>query len=244
MWYTVLVLALMAAPDPVRLGIVVLLFSRRQPLRNLFVYWLGALATGTVAALGMLLVLRNFAPIITEHMAAAAASSTVRHMQVVCGVLALPVAVLIARGFSLNQRAQLPVAAGGPPSLVLPENAPTPFSRLFGRVQNAVGGGCLWVAFGAGLGSGPPPVECTVAFTAISASGAAVGTQVGAVAAYLVVMLAIVEIPLISYLARPAETEAVMLQLRNWLQAHRRRFFAVIVAVAGVALMASGMGNA
>ena len=60
----------------------------------------------------------------------------------------------------------------------------------------------------------------------------------------MVVMLAIVEIPLISYLARPAKTEAVMLQLRNWLQAHRRRFFAVIVAVAGVALMASGMGNA
>jgi hypothetical protein len=81
-----------------------------------------------------------------------------------------------------------------------------------------------------------------VALTAIGASGAAVGTQASAVITYLLVMLALVEIPLVSYLVKPARTEAIMLQLVNWLRTHRRRNLAVVVAALGVALMASGIG--
>ena len=49
-----------------------------------------------------------------------------------------------------------------------------------------------------GLSSaGPTPIEYMVALTAILASGAAIGTQVSAAVAYMVVMLAMVEIPLV-----------------------------------------------
>ncbi|HWT81744.1 MAG TPA: GAP family protein, partial [Candidatus Methylomirabilis sp.] len=87
---------------------------------------------------------------------------------------------------------------------------------------------------------GPQPVEYLVALTAIGASGAAFGTQVSATGAYLLVMLVIVEIPLASYLVRPARTESAMLWLRDWLRTHHRRNLAVGVAVLGVALVASG----
>lgn len=242
MWGTVLVLGLMAVPDPFRLGVVLLLLSRPRPLPNLLAYWLGALATGAFAALGLLVLVRSFAPMVTERVASVVASSAVHHIQTVGGVLALLAAALIAVGFSVRQRTLLPIVGAGPPTVLLQPRTPTGLSRLKDRVQDALGGGSLWVAFGAGLGSGPPPIECLVAFTAISASGAAVGTQVSAVAAYFVVMLAIVEVPLIGYLARPARTELIMVQLSDWMRIHRRRIFAIIIGVAGVALMTGGIG--
>ncbi|EUA85215.1 hypothetical protein I551_8343 [Mycobacterium ulcerans str. Harvey] len=95
-----------------------------------------------------------------------------------------------------------------------------------------------------GLSSaGPPPVEYLVALTAIGASGAAMGTQLSATFVYLLVMLAIIEIPLIGYLVHPGRTEATMLWLRNWLRAHRRQIIAVAVGLAGIALVTNGMGT-
>jgi hypothetical protein len=101
----------------------------------------------------------------------------------------------------------------------------------------------LWVAFVAGIGSGPPPVEYPVALAALATSGAAIGTQISVAIAWIVVMLAVVEIPLISYLTTPAQTQAVMLQLHNWIGFRRRRILAVLVAVAGGLLVATGMGS-
>jgi hypothetical protein len=243
MWGTVLVLGLMAAPDPVRLGVVLLLLSRKRPLPYLLAYWLGTSAM-VLGVLLLLVLLRDFASTVSVHVAAAAASSTVRHIQVVGGLLALLIAGKIAKGVSVRQQARLLFAGGAPSTLLIQPSEPVPPSALLGRVQGALESGRLWVAFGAGLGTGPPPVECLVALTAIAVSRVSVGSQVGAAAAYIVVMLAFIEIPLISYLARPTQTEAVMLQLGEVLRLHRRRIFATIVAVAGVILLAGGLVGA
>jgi hypothetical protein len=56
--------------------------------------------------------------------------------------------------------------------------------------------------------------------------------------------LAVVEIPLVSCLATPAKTEAVVLQLQDWVRARRRRIVAVSIALAGVMLLATGIGSA
>jgi Sap, sulfolipid-1-addressing protein len=53
-----------------------------------------------------------------------------------------------------------------------------------------------------------------------------------------------VEIPLVSYLAKPAKTEAVVLLVRDWLRARSRQILAVGVAVMGVFLLSSAMGSA
>jgi hypothetical protein len=41
MWGSVLVLALLAALNPVRLGLALLVISRPRPVQNLLAYWVG-----------------------------------------------------------------------------------------------------------------------------------------------------------------------------------------------------------
>jgi hypothetical protein len=239
----VLVLALMAAIDPVRLGITALLISRPRPMCNLLLYWFGAMATGMTAVVSLLILLHHFAPTLIQTMPAALASSTARHVQITIGLFALPVAALIAAGFSVRP-ARVAMAGGDPSAQVLPPSAPTAFARLFGRVRDLLEGGPSWVAFVVGLGHGPPAEAYPVVLAVVAASGEAIGTQVSATVIYMVGMLAAVEIPLVSSLAAPARTHAVMLQLHDWMRTRRRRILAAMLAMAGVMLVATGVGSA
>jgi hypothetical protein len=215
---------------------------------NLLAFWLGGMATGIGAAMVVLVLLRDFASTAMQDMVSMAgsvvASSTGRQVQIAFGVLALLIAALIAVGFSVPKQARAPMPGGEPSALLLPSTA-TAFSRLLARTKDGLGARFPWVALMAGLSSaGPPPIEYMVALTAILASGAAIGTQLSAVVAFMVVMLAMVEIPLVSYLAKPAKTEAVVLLMRDWLRARSRQILAVGVAVIGVVLLSSAMGSA
>jgi hypothetical protein len=87
---------------------------------------------------------------------------------------------------------------------------------------------------------GPPLV--LLVDTTIVASGAAIGTQVSAAIAFVVGMLAVFEITLVSYLAAPAKTQAVLRPLHDWALAHRRQVLAAIFAVVGLFQLAKGMG--
>ncbi len=112
-----------------RLGIALLLISRPRPMRNPLAHWLGGMATGITAALGLLTLPRDVAPMIFQHMTAAAASSTARHIQIASGLIALSIAALIPVGLSARQRAQLAMCGGGPSAAVLPPSTPTAVSR-------------------------------------------------------------------------------------------------------------------
>lgn len=237
----VLVVAAMAAFDPVRLAITVLLISRPQPMRSLFAYWLGAVVMSMAAAVGLLTILRDLAPLYVRQVTSFAASPTGRHIQVAGGLLALLFALMMAVGFSANYRVPLPVPAG---DSLAPVRRPSTISRLLTRARDMLDGECLWVAFVAGLGSGPPPVEYAVVIVAIAASNAAIHSQVGLVVVFVVVMLAVVEIPLLScLLATPVKIQAFMLQLQYWVRFRRRRIVAVVLATAGVLLVTAGMGS-
>jgi hypothetical protein len=240
MWGTVLLVALMAAPDPVRLGVALLIISRPRPMRNLFMYWLGAMATGTITVLGLLTLLRSFAPTLAQELADAVASPTARHIQIVVGVVALVIAAMVTAGFSVHQRVPASVGAGGSSAVLLEPSTPSVSPRLSHRTENMLKGGSFWAAVVIGLGL--PPEHTAVVLTAILASEAAIGTQISAAVAFIVIMLALIEIPLLSYLFKPEKTQAAMLQLCNWVMFHRRRIIAAILAVAGVLLLASGMG--
>ena len=240
---TVLVLALFAAIDPVRLGIAALLVSRPRPMRNLLAYWFGAMATGITAVVGLLILLDDFAPTFMQSVSAALSSSTARQAQIAIGLFALPVAALIAVGFSAR-RAQVPMGDGDPSAQVLPQRKPNALARLFGRLQGLLEGGPLWVAFVVGLGHGPPAEAYPVVLAVITASGSAIGTRVSATIIFMVGLLAVVEIPLVSSLAAPARTQVVMLQLHDWVRTRRRRIFATMLAAVGVMLVATGVGSA
>ena len=109
---TVLLLALLTAADPVRLGIVVLLTSRPRPMLSLFGFCVGATTTFTACVVCLLLLLRNFGQMIAQGLMSAGASSTARHLQIAGGLLALLLATLIAVGLlaRLRARVSMPVA--------------------------------------------------------------------------------------------------------------------------------------
>jgi Sap, sulfolipid-1-addressing protein len=242
MWGTVLVLAFMAAIDPVRTGITLLLISRPRPMLNLLAFWLGGMATGITAAVALLRLLRDFLPMVTREVTATVAIFTRAPAQIIIGVLML-LAALITAGRSARQPAGVTVPAGGPFAQVPQPSTPTVFCRLSARAQHVLGGEHLWVAFVAGLGSATNPVEYLLALGAIVASGAAIGTQISAAVMFTVVVLVVAEIPLVCYLATPAKTQAVTMQLHGWICAHRRPMSSCIAAVTGVFLLTTGVAN-
>jgi len=243
MWGTVLAFALWVATDPTRPFIVLVLMSRRQPRHNLLAYWLGGAAAGIAPGLILLLVLRDSLPMVMEDVRSGVARFTGGYFQIAIGVLALLIAALVSAGFPARQHAGVPTCGGAPSAPVQQPTTPTAFSRLTARARHALQGGNPWVAFVIGLVSTMPPVDYLVVLLIIVSSGAAIGTQLSAVVMFTVVVLALVEVPLVSYLVMPAKTQVAVLQLQNWALAHRRRILIVVPAVAGVMLVTAGIGS-
>ncbi len=265
MWSTVLALALMAGLDPIRLGITLLVVSRPRPMQNLLAYWAGTVMVSVPYMLGPLMVLHT--PMFASFTQAFATpggvgDSTNRHFQLGSGVLMLSIAALIAvRSLTRRrERAQLPAPGGTTSTLVLDSNTPTAtsplpsraqdaateagsaFRRLIGRAYNAWESGSLWVALVIGIAA-VPPIDGVLFILAIAVtSGAAIGTQVSAAIVFVVGTLAVVEVMLVTYLAMPAKTLAVVRLLHDWALAHRRQVLVAMFAVSGVSLVAHGMG--
>jgi hypothetical protein len=149
MWCTVLVLALVATVDPVRLGISVLLYSRHRPVPHLVAFWLGGLTISAVVAVGVLFGLRDFALGVMHRVQFAAASSTAGGIQIAMGVLVLLIAALAA-GLLPRQRTRLVMPGADPSHLQVLTS--TAFSRLSMRVHDALKAGPLWVPFVLGVG--------------------------------------------------------------------------------------------
>jgi hypothetical protein len=238
MWATVLALGLFAGADPVRIGIAVLLFSRRRPMVHLVALWLGGLTAAVVLGVGVLIGLHDVTAGVMARVERATTSSTVGHIQIAMGVLALVVAASIAVGSSVRQPAKVGMAAGDGSDQV----GANAFSRLSTRALNALQSSPPWVTFLVG-------VTITTDFrylgvlTAILASGTAVGTQISAAAIYTALSLAFAEIPIVSQLVAPAGTSAVMSRVHEWVKARWRAVLGVVVAVLGVLLMTTGMGH-
>jgi Sap, sulfolipid-1-addressing protein len=242
MWGMVLAIALIAAFDPMRLGIAFVLISQPRPMRSLLAYWLGAMVSAIATAAVLLTVLRNLAPVLADHVAAMTTSSTAGYIQIALGLIALPLAVLVARGVFPRQRSL--EMAGAPSALLERPATPSAVARLSSLAENGRQDRAFWLAFAAGTVTATPPVEYLVVIVAILGSGAAMGIQFGAALIFIVVALAAIEIPLLSCLATPARSQALMLQLHDWVRARSRPIFAVVFAVGGLALVAAGLGTA
>ena len=265
MWSSVVVLALPIALDPVRLGVNLLLISRPRPAQNLLVYWVGCVSASLLLLLVPLLVL-HFTPVFSSfgHDLAnprTSASSTMRHVEILLGVLVLAVAALMSVRFVTRQRAQVPAGdtatstpAGGadessPISRLLkrgegaPEQGASATQRLLARAHNAWESGALWVAAVIGFWAGPNPSLVIFALATILASGAAIGTQIGAAVVFIVESLAVVEIVLLSNLVAPARTQAALRRLHDWVRGYRRQILVAILTLVGIAFVAQGTGS-
>lgn len=241
MWGLVLFFAFTAAQDPVRIGIVVLLISRPRPMPHLVAYWLGLKAMGFGAALAALFLLRDFILSVTRVVTSAARNPVVPPIQIALGVVALSTAAMLAAPSSVRQAAYALVPGGDPSAQVLQPKTPTVFSRLSWR--RLLEDGSPRMAFVFGLGTATPLIEFWAAMMVIVASGAGAGAQVIAALMWILVAYAIAEIPLVSYLASPAKTQAVVMRLHDWLRAHGRPIFVLVLGVVGVFMVASGVGR-
>ena len=205
---------------------------------NLLAFWLGGMAAGIAAPLVVLFFLRDFTLSVMRVMVSAVSSPIVAHIQVAIGVVAVPIAALI--GARVWARPRAPVPAGGEAWVLVREpKTPTGSSPL--SIRGRLESGSLVMAFVAGLALATPPVEYLAAIIAILASGATAAAQVGAALIFTLVAFTVVEVPLISYLATPAKTLAVVHRLNDWISARRRAIPVVVVGALGVLLVVTGV---
>ena len=237
----VLLLSVLAAIDPVRIGIVALLISRPRPMVKLLAFWLGGMAAGIAASFGVLLILRGFAAALIRVAVSALSSPIAGQIQVVIGVLAVSIVALIAVRFWARQGTPVPVTGGVSSVLAREPNTPTGSRRL--AIRRQLEGGSLAAAFVAGLALATPPAEYLAAIVSILASGATAAAQVGAALMFTVVAFTVAEVPLICYLATPAKTLAIMQRLNTWISTHRQAIPAVVVGAFGALLVVTGMGR-
>jgi Sap, sulfolipid-1-addressing protein len=263
---SLLLLTLLVALDPVRLGATLLMISRPRPLQNMLVYWIGGMTVGVTYMLVPLTVM-HATPLLrslAQDLASPAtyANATVRHIQIGIGVLVLSLAALMARHFWARPRAQLPTPGGTTATLVTDWTTPTAIvpmlgraqdvptgggsaiQRLLARARNAWEDGSLWVALVIGLILAPPPFTIVFVLVTIMATGSGIATQVIAAIAFVVGMQAVVEIALVSHLFRPAKTQAALQRVHDWTRAHRQKILVAMCVFIGGALVAQGMGSA
>ncbi|OBH98685.1 GAP family protein [Mycobacterium sp. E2733] len=260
MWGSVLGLGILAALNPVRLGLALLMISRPRPGPNLLAYWLGGL-TVCVPELVAPLMLLNFTSTfgtLGHGSAAPAANSTLPHIQIGLGVLALSIATVMAVRFSTRERAEARVSSHGTSTAAPASDTPIAIPRFLSRAQDVSADersgmrrllhrahrawekGSLWIAWVIGLAS--VPVDGVLFILAIIvASRAAVATQVSASIAFVLLMYSVVEMILVGYVAAPARTQAVLRQLHDWVRAHHRQILVTVFTVVGVTQLAQGM---
>ncbi|WP_197506109.1 GAP family protein [Mycobacterium sp. ACS4054] len=264
MLISVLGLSLLVAVHPLRLGVTLLVISRPRPVHNLLTYWAGSLMVGFPILLLPLLVLHG-TPVLralVKDSANPGVHSGAQHLQIGLGVLSLSVAAIMAVRFATRQRAYLPAGGGNASSVLLESHTPTAVSRLLGlgqgtptenesatrrllvRAHRGWETGALWVALALGVFMGPSPDVVLTVLAVVVPSGAPLGSQVCAAFAFLVGMLAVVEVILLGYLITPARTESVLRTLHAWASAQHRRLLVATFAAIGGLLVAMGMGAA
>jgi len=241
----VLFLGFGMAIDPVRLGIAVVLLSRRRPMVNLLAFWVGGMTAAIALGIAVLVLMRDVAlgairtaDSLINHLRSEVAVLAGGRLQITVGVIMLLLAVRMVAG----ERARIGGPVGGGGSAVALEERPlSPFARLGARTQEMLKCDVMWPVYVVGVASSFPPIEGLVILTIIMASGATLGAQFSAFIVFTLMVLAVIEIPLVAYLAMPQKTEAVMLRFQNWVQTYRRQISLAILVGVGIIFLVQGV---
>jgi hypothetical protein len=244
MWSTVLLMAIVAGADPVRLGAVVFMLSRTRPMRMLLAYFIAGFTTNLVVGAVVLFGLRDTG--------LGSTGSVPGEVEIAIGLFALVVGALVVCGFPARVRrrvgtrhpkgggadADRAATAVGRPGLQRPS-----FTKLPTPAQAALQSESLWIAGVVGLGMGVPTAYYLAAIAAILTSGAAAGSQVGALLVFNLLGFAVAEIPVVSFSVAPEATRAYVDQLYAWMKAHHRLVVATLAGMLGMFLILLGSSN-
>jgi hypothetical protein len=239
-------IGLIMATDPIRLGLALVLVTRRRPMLNLLAFWLGGMLAGVFLATAVLVLARDIAlPVIQAGVSAITAvrSNVVilsgGRLQLTMGVIMLLSAIVLTARRRARERAMAEVTVGGPSAVALEPRPPGLIARMGARAhsmldqEGASKYGLALPAFVVGLASSAPPIESVAALTIIMASDATIATQFSAFLVFILLVLTVIEIPLLGYLAMPHKTHALMTQLQEWLRVHGHKVTQVLLIFMG-----------
>jgi len=245
MWGTVLLMAVVAGADPVRIGAVAFMLTRTKPMRLLLGYFIGGF--------GLSLIIGGVVAFVLKDLTFAKSSTVPPALEIAVGALAVLVAILVGTGVSasLRDKAQtrLPDAKlpnldvsshpDGPPGI---ESMPG-FDKLPGRVKGALSKESPWVAWIAGLAVGMPTAYYLAAIAAILKSGSSAGVQIVALVVFNVIAFAQAEVPIVSFVVAPDATRSRIDTLYRWVSSHQRVVVTVLAGVVGVYLLIVGISK-
>lgn len=215
--------------EPMRLGLITLALGRPRPALQLTAFLSGSFLMSVTAGLIVLFVVR-------PGMLGAPQFSTAK-VQIAFGVFAVLVAAVLASKVRLGQFSRAREAADG--------EAPPPgqtrtVTFVTSRVKSLVGGSSPWFSGAMGLAIALPSIDYLALLVLIATSGATASLQFGLLITFVAVANAVVAIPIASFLVAPTATRARLEAMRAWVHTRTRRDVALILAVAGAALVALG----
>lgn len=261
MWGSLLGLSLLVAVNPVALAIVLVIISRSRPIQNLLVFWVGALLVNLTVFLVPLALLHmngGFASF-TQEWAPRNSRGSLHPVPLALGVILLSIVAMMVARHPARQHANLPAGVADSPTLTNSNPGPSdsgPLShvkhlavkavegirRLAERMFDYLENGPLWVVFIIGMMYLPSLTLVVLIETTIVTSGAGLGEQIAAAIAFVVGMLAILEIVLFSSWVAPTKTQAILRPLHVWAQAHNRKILILFFALIGLWQLSRGLG--
>lgn len=233
MWSTVLVMAVVAAVDPLRIGVVAFMLSRSRPVRLLLPFFLFAFTANVAVGAAVVFVFKN----VTGD----GGSNMPPGVEIGIGVVALMISVLSITGVlerlvtSVRERRTAPGAASA-------DSVPG-LSKLPDGMQAALRGEAPWAAGLLGLINGFPTPYYLAAMAAALTSGAAVTEQMAAMVVFNLVGFLAAIIPIISFWVAPAATRSGVERIYEWMGIHHRLVVAVIAGAVGVYFLATGISH-
>ncbi|MFV8052375.1 GAP family protein [Mycobacterium sp. 48b] len=240
MWSTVLVMAAVAAIDPLRIGVVAFMLSRSRPVRLLLPFFLFAFTANVAVGAAVVFVFKNAT--------GDGGSSMSPGLEIGIGAVALVIAVLSLTGqlerlFNrVRARRAVPAAVGDgtePPTV----DAVPALSKLPAGMQSALRGEAPWAAALLGLINGFPTPYYLAAMAAALTSGAALAEQMAALVVFNLVGFLAALIPIVSFWVAPEATRSGVERLYAWMGRHHRLVVAVIAGAVGVFFLASGISH-
>jgi hypothetical protein len=238
MWTAVLVLAIVVNFEPTRIGLIALMLTRQQPLRQLLTFVLsGFTLSASVGLLALFVFHRGlFGPTNVDG----------SKIQIGIGVVVLLIAAILASNVPLGRFTRGP--SGGAnvadeEGSARAETTTTTMGRVSTRAKNLIHGESRWFSGFAGLGLAMPGVEYMALLALIISSNKPPAVQGLALFTFLILATAVSTIPLVSYLIAPDKTREKVQKFNDWIRSRRRRDVAALLAVVGGILIAAGIAS-
>lgn len=238
-------MAVVAAADPLRIGVVAYMMSRPRPIRLLLPFFAVGFTVNVAVGAAVVFVFKETTGDGGRTMSPLA--------EIAIGMVAGLIAVLSATGVLellfnriRSRGAVVPAAVGADATA-----APTPptldslpiISKLPNGIKAALRGEAAWAAALLGLSNGFPTPYYLAAMAAALTSGAGVGEMMAALVAFNLVAFTAALLPIISFWIAPEATRSGVERTYAAMKSHQRLVIAVIAGAVGVFFLALGISH-